>query len=93
MDEAIVNGLRYSTRTADLIASDLHENLPDKNYVVAELYRTKKGRFFVRYVTYMEDQRDRIVPLSVDDAMKLYSVLETQDFGYEEAFGVEVEDA
>ena len=43
----IVRGLRYDTETAEQIASDSYSNYGDFGYWSEEIYRTKRGNWFL----------------------------------------------
>lgn len=43
----IINGKAYNTKTAQLIASDSYSHPGDFNYWDEELYKTKKGQYFI----------------------------------------------
>lgn len=93
----IVNGKRYSTENATLLASDVywdghnHERSGRNRW----LYRTPKGRYFLLIRSMWQDERDSLEPISETDARLLYEgSLCTHEVSYAEAFpGVEIEDA
>lgn len=45
--QKIIEGKKYDTETATLIATYEYSNLRDFNYCVEELYQTKKGAYFI----------------------------------------------
>ena len=60
----------------------------------AFLFRTLKGNYFVQFQSTWPGERDRLLPLSQDDAMRLYGELPEKKLSFEEAFpGVEIEEA
>lgn len=42
-----INGKRYDTETAELVAEYSYSNSNDFHYLSEELYRTKKGNWFI----------------------------------------------
>jgi hypothetical protein len=60
----------------------------------AFLFRTLKGNYFVQFQSTSPGDRDRLLPLSQDEAMRLYGELPQKKVSFEEAFpGVEIEEA
>ena len=60
----------------------------------AFLFRTLKGNCFVQFQSTWPGERDRLLPLSQDEAMRLYGELPEKKVSFEEAFpGVEIEEA
>jgi hypothetical protein len=60
----------------------------------AFLFRTTKGNHFVQFQSTWPGERDQLLPLSPDEAMKLYGELPEKKVSFEEAFpGVEIEEA
>ena len=47
--EKIINGKKYSTETGELLATYEYSNPRDYHYVTEELYKTKKGTYFLYY--------------------------------------------
>jgi len=45
--QAVIEGLRYNTETAELVASYSYGYTTDHEYVCEDLYRTKNGRWFL----------------------------------------------
>ena len=43
----VINGKRYDTETAALVAADSYSNYGDFGYWAEELYHTKKGNWFL----------------------------------------------
>ena len=93
--QQIVNGLIYDTDAADLVASneywDGHNWGRDGGNT--DLYRTKAGLFILHHTTHWQGERDRIEPVSPDEARQYYEVLPDQEMTYKEAFGEEPEEA
>ena len=95
MDQ-IINGKKYDTQTADLVASDRywdgsnHERRGRNQY----LYKTKKGNFFMHYTTQWQGELERL-EAAVDEieAKMHYELLPEKEMDYAEAFGVEPEEA
>ena len=93
--EQIINGLKYDTETAALVASDRWwdgHNF-ERNGRNTYLYRTKAGRFFVYRTSQWQGERDHIEPVSPDEARQYYEDLPEREMSYAEAFGEEPEDA
>ena len=84
----IVNGKRYSAKTATVIASDEywdgHNN--DRNGRNTYLLRTPYGNYFTAMVSMWEDDRSGLEPLSEDEAIRLYEKLHEHEREYEDAF-------
>jgi hypothetical protein len=60
----------------------------------AFLFRTPKGNHFVQFQSTWPGERDRLFPLSQDEAMRLYGELPEKKVSFEEAFpSVEIEEA
>jgi hypothetical protein len=60
----------------------------------AFLFRTPKGNHFVQFQSTWPAERDRLFPLSPDEAMRLYGKLAEKKVNFEQAFpGVEIEEA
>lgn len=119
--DVVVEGKRYRTATATLLASgpawderlgDEHRHLlevrvggVDLSAVLggrgweplgwqAFLFRTPKGNHFVQFQSTWPGDRDRLFPLSPDEAMRLHGELPEKKVSFEEAFpGVEIEEA
>jgi len=93
----IVDRVRYSTRTATLIAGDDYwdgHNWERQNRN-RFLYRTPKGLYFVVTLTQWQGEQDSLEPVSEDEAISLFEgPLSEHEIDYEEAFpDVEVVDA
>ena len=119
--DVVVEGKRYRTATASLLASGptWDERLGDDPRRVLEvrvggvdlsavmggrgwerlgrqafLFRTLKGNYFVQFQSAWPGERDRLLPLSQEEAMRLYGELPEKKVSFEEAFpGVEFEEA
>ena len=95
--ERILDGKRYSTDTATLLAGD--DYWDGSNYSRRGrntfLYRTPKGNYFTVVLTQWEGERDELSPVSLEEAVELYEeCLLEQRVPYAEAFPeVTVEDA
>jgi hypothetical protein len=60
----------------------------------AFLLCTHKGNYFAQFQSTWPGERDRLLPLSQDEAMRLYGELPKKKVGFEEAFpGLEIEEA
>ncbi|HHW15084.1 MAG TPA: hypothetical protein GXX28_09150 [Firmicutes bacterium] len=90
-------GRRYDTRKATLIASDAYwdghnwERRGRNRF----LYRTPRGRYFVQHRTQWQGERDRLEPVSQNQALALWeNELPEHEVTFEEAFpGVQIEEA
>jgi hypothetical protein len=93
--EKIIEGVRYDTDKATELASDRYwdGNNWERGGRNCYLYKTGKGRFFKHCTTIWQGERDNIVPLTRDEAMALYESLLEHEVSYEDAFGVEPEEA
>ncbi|NPV70422.1 MAG: hypothetical protein HPY55_07245 [Firmicutes bacterium] len=93
---AVIGRKRYSTETATLIASNAYWDGHnwERHGRNTFLYRTPSGNYFAQYRTCWEGERDRLEPLSLDDAVLLYEQLPEKEVPFEEAFpAIKVEDA
>ena len=60
----------------------------------AFLFRSTKGNHFVQFQSTWPGERDQLLPLSPDEAMRFYGELPEKKVSFEEAFpGVEIEEA
>ena len=60
----------------------------------AFLFRTQKGNYFAQFQSTWPGERDRLLPLSLNEAMRLYGELPEKKVSFEQAFpGVEIEEA
>jgi len=93
--EQIIDGKKYSTETADLVASDRYwdgsnfERSGRNTY----LYKTKKGSYFLYRFTQWQGERDGLEAISEEEARQYYEQLPEQEMEYSEAFGEEPEEA
>jgi hypothetical protein len=92
----VIDGKRYRTETATLIASDAYwdgsnwERSGRNTY----LYRTPKGSFFVVRQTCWQGERDTLKPVTQDEATGWWEILPEHEMDFVDAFpGVEIEDA
>lgn len=86
--EAIVNKVRYRVSDSTLLAHDEYwdgHNL-ERHGRNMFLYRTPRGRYFTVRLTMWQGERDRIEPLSEDDAYQLYEELPEKEVEVEVAF-------
>lgn len=95
--EIIVNQMRYSTESAQLIASDVYwdGNNMERHGRNTFLYRTPKGNFFAVTLTQWQGEHDSLEPISEGEAIQLYEgPLRVHEVPYEDAFpGVEIAEA
>lgn len=95
MMNEIVNGKRYRTSTATLIAADDYwdgHNF-ERGGRNTFLYRTPKGNFFLQHQSQWQGEQDRIEPVTVDEARDWFERLTEHSVDYAEAFGEEAEEA
>lgn len=94
MDQ-IIDGKRYDTKIAQLLAHDRFWDGHnwDRQGRNRYLYKTKNGRFFVAATTRWQGERDSIAPIDEGDARIVYEELPEKVVGYAEAFGEEPEEA
>jgi hypothetical protein len=95
----IIDGKRYSTETATLLASDAwwdghnHERGGRNSY----LYRTPRGRYFCLHLTMWQGEHHTIEPVDEAEARELYERMAARDMAevsFEQAFpNVVVEEA
>lgn len=79
----IVNGKRYSTEGATVLAHDVWwdgHNL-ERQGRNTWLLRTPKGSYFVVYGTLWQGERDRLELLSEEEAVALYERLPEHEVG------------
>lgn len=92
---AVIDGKRYSTETATLLASD--EVWDGSNWERhgrnAFLYRTAKGAFFTVTLTQWQGERDTLTPVTVTEAKETFEAMPKQLMPWAEAFGVAPEEA
>lgn len=91
----IINGKKYNTETADIIASNEYwdgSNL-ERHGRNKHMYKTTKGAYFVGYSTQWQGELDYLEPIDKDAAKGLYEELEEHQTEYEEAFGETPEEA
>ena len=95
--QRVVNGVRYNTETAELVADDVYwdgHNL-ERHGRNTWLYRTPKGAYFTVTQTQWEGERDSLEPVTQDEAVELWEgPLTEHDVDFETAFpDVPVEEA
>jgi len=77
----IIDGKRYSTETATMLASDCwwdgsnHERGGRNTF----LYRTPKGAYFALHRSMWQGEHDTIEPLTQAEALKLYERMADHD--------------
>ncbi len=92
----VVNGKRYRTDTAFLLASDAvwdGRNWERRGRNIF-LYKTQKGNYFVQYQTKRKGEHDHLKPLELDAAIQLFEQLTKKEVDFSTAFpDVTIEDA
>lgn len=84
----IIDGIRYNTETARVIASDEYwdgHNF-ERGGTNQHLYRSKTGRYFAGHSTQWQGSRASIEALSEEEAKHLYETLQEHEEEYEDAF-------
>jgi hypothetical protein len=93
--QQIIEGKRYDTTTATLVASDHYWD--GSNYHRrgrnTYLYKTKKGRFFLKHATLWQGERDYLEAIGPKAAKSYYEELPEHNLDYETAFGEALEEA
>jgi len=92
----VIGGKRYNTKTATLIASDNYWDGSnwERHGRNSYLYRGKNGSYFATHLTQWQGERDRLEPLTEEEALRLWEDLPEREVEFEEAFPhVQVEDA
>lgn len=91
----VIDGKRYSTATATLLAND--EVWDGSNWERSGrnsfLYRTPKGAFFTVRLTQWQGERDTLIPVTVEEAKETFEAMPEQLVTWEEAFGEAAEEA
>jgi hypothetical protein len=82
----VVNGRRYSTEKAELLAESYGTGSG------AHLYKSLKGNYFMAYSTIWENSHDSIVPITYDEARIRYEEMVTLA-SYEQSFNIVPEEA
>jgi len=95
MMKQIINGKQYDTDTAQIVATDRYWDGSnwDRNGRTTTLYRTRKGAFFLYHETRWQGERDHLEPVSQAEAMRRFEQLPEKEMSYEQAFGIEPEEA
>lgn len=91
----VINGMRYDTDKAISLASDAFGD-GNNEYNCGrktQLYKTKKGNYFVVHWTCWQGEHDNIEPVSKKEAMQYYEELHRTHVEWEEAFGESPEEA
>jgi len=86
---AIINGKKYDTKTAQCIADN--EFADGSNRLRggrgSSLYATKKGNFFAHHETCWQGERDVIEPLTLSQAKSYFEELQGDPDVWAEIFG------
>lgn len=97
--EKIINKTRYSTdpSKSTLVASDIYfdGHNSDRHGRSRELYRTKKGNWFVVTYSMWQGETTTLEPITQEDAIAYYEgPLSTHELDYQTAFPtITIEDA
>ena len=85
----VIDGKRYNTETATLIADDVYwdgHNM-ERHGTNTFLYRTPRGNYFTVYQSFWQGDFDRLTPIPEDEARELYEgPLSEHYLEYEQAF-------
>ncbi len=68
----IIKNKIYNTTTAKCITEDGVLSV-NKCTTCKELYITKKGNFFIYYITMWQGEKNSITPISIEEAFKFYT--------------------
>ena len=93
--EQIIEGKKYDTDTAKLVASDRYwdgSNF-ERGGRNTRLYKTPNNRFFLHYSTLWQGERDYLEAIGEHTARSYYEELPEHGLDYLEAFGEEPEEA
>jgi len=84
----VIDRKRYDTNKADVIAGndwwDGHNF--ERSGRQMFLFRTKRGSYFLQHLTQWQGERDRIEPVSLEDAAKAWEELTEHRMSFEMAF-------
>lgn len=92
----VINKKVYDTETAKRIATnDFSDGTNEYNRGrTADLYRTKKGNYFIVHLTCWQGEHDSLRPLSQNEAVEEYENMFDQREEFEDAFpDVKIEEA
>jgi len=90
----IINGKRYDTETAEMVADDSYSNYGDLGYWSEELYHTKKGNWFLVGEGGDETRGGSvIIPFTKKEALAWLEAHTSDSEAYKEYFADVVEDA
>lgn len=93
--ERVVNGLRYTTKTAELLADDVYwdgHNF-ERHGRNTFLYLTPKGRYFAVTLSQWQGEQDTLQPLTKEEAKAKWEALSEHYVDYADAFGAAAEEA
>lgn len=85
---AIINGKRYNTETATVIASNEYWDGSnwERHGTNRHLYRTARGAYFVGCSTCWQGDRSHIEAIEESEAKQIYESLPEHEQEYEDAF-------
>ena len=86
--EEIIDGTRYSTRTAVLIARGTDKNTNDPQNWNIFLYRTPEYTYFKVHLNPSQNMKNLLHPISRLDALNLYGELTDRCVDLEDAFSL-----
>jgi len=87
--QQIIDGKRYNTETATLLAGDdfWDGHNFERRGRQTFLFRTPNGAYFVQHLTQWQGEKDRLEPIALKDAQALYEGQLTEHrVEWEEAF-------
>ncbi len=93
--EQIVNGKKYRTETASVVADNVYwdgHNF-ERSGTNTWLLKTPRGNFFLQHQTCWQGERDYIQPVTLEQAKEWYERLSEHSMEYAEAFGQDCEEA
>ena len=93
--KSVINGRVYNTETATKIATNIYwdGNNWDRHGRSTCLYKTSKGNYFIHFQTRWQGERNRIRPVTKEEAMEIWDELPEKEVEYVVAFDVEPEEA
>ena len=85
--ERIIEGMRYDTATAKLLADDEFSDGTNRltRGRARALYLTDKGRYFVTTKTQWQGERDTVEPIEAEEARRTFEGMPNQHETYAEA--------
>lgn len=94
----VIEGKLYDTETARKLGDDRYwdGHSFERDGRNKYLYKTKRGRYFVKHTTLWEGETDYLEPLTIEQAKTMWEEFDRRGnlyASYKEAFGEEPEEA